>query len=171
MAAQNTAMDAAFNTDFCVDIGNLNFGNEQEGITDKMQEELQKRLLSNKALIDIANPILLELHEFLVDSGFFIVLTDHEGCILKTLGDKKTIQEAQLLNKVNGAYMDEKSIGTNAMGTALSENIPIQITSKEHFISAYHRWTCSASPIHDISGKIIGCVNLTGNSTLGFVML
>ncbi len=102
-------------------------------------KELQKRLLSNKALIDIANPILLELHEFLVESGFFIVLTDHEGCILKTLGDKKTIQEAQSLNMVNGAYMDEKSIGTNAMGTALSENMPIQITSKEHFISAYHR--------------------------------
>ncbi len=129
-------------------------------------KELQKRLLSNKVLIDIANPILIELNEFLVDSGFFIVLTDHEGCILKVLGDKRTIHEAELLNMVSGAYMDEKSIGTNAMSVALSENMPIQITSKEHFISAYHRWTCSASPIHDISGKIIGCVNLTGNSKL-----
>src|ERR1035437_7385244 len=65
-----------------------------------------------------------------------------------------------------GAYMDEASIGTNAMGTAIREDAPIQITAKEHFITAYHTWTCSAAPIHDTEGNTIGCLNLTGNAQL-----
>ncbi|WDC85399.1 PAS domain-containing protein [Caloramator sp. mosi_1] len=77
---------------------------------------------------------------------------------------------------VVGAYMDENSIGTNAMGTAIKEDMPIQISAKEHFITAYHRWTCSAAPIHNTKGEIIGTLNLTGNShlvhphTLGLVV-
>ncbi len=33
---------------------------------------------------------------------------------------------------VMGAFMSENSIGTNAMGTAIKENIPIQISEREH---------------------------------------
>ena len=77
---------------------------------------------------------------------------------------------------IPGAFMDEKSIGTNAMGTAISENTAVQVTAKEHFISAYHNWTCSAAPIHNENGEIIGSLNLTANKdqvhphTLGLVI-
>ncbi len=77
---------------------------------------------------------------------------------------------------IPGAYMDEKSIGTNAMGTAIAENRPVQISGSEHYINIYHRWTCSGAPIHDDYGNIVGSLDLTGNCdcvhshTLGMVV-
>lgn len=143
------------------------FGVEKSRVFPKKvlsEDELRRLLYQNKELMDIATPFLEELSDFLKGTGYILVLTDHEGCILRVMGDKKTISEAEFLNMVMGAYMSENSIGTNAMGTAISENAPIQVTADEHFVSAYHRWTCSAAPIHDTEGKIIGTINLTGDS-------
>jgi sigma-54 dependent transcriptional regulator, acetoin dehydrogenase operon transcriptional activator AcoR len=106
------------------------------------------------------------LYEAVANSGFFILLTDQEGCILRSVGDPDTIEQSIKLNMVVGAYMDERSIGTNAMGTAIHENRPLQVTASEHFISAYHRWTCSAAPIRNCQGQVIGTLNLTGASEL-----
>lgn len=137
--------------------------------------EFQHQLDASKNLLEISEPIILQLLETVKKNGFVIVLTDSEGCILKIIGGKNTMKAARDLNMIEGAFMSEKSIGTNAMGTAISEDASVQITAKEHFIAAYHQWTCSASPIH-YNEKIIGTLNLTGKAenvhphTLGLVM-
>ncbi len=138
--------------------------------------EVDTHLASYDYLLKLATPFMEIIYQSVTNSGFFILLTDREGCILRALGDKGIIAESERLNMVVGAYMHEKNIGTNAMGTAISENQPIQVTAAEHFISAYHRWTCSAAPIHNSRGEIIGTLNLTGEShlvhphTLGLVV-
>jgi len=128
--------------------------------------EVSSHLARNEYLLRIASPFMDIIFESVTNSGFFILLTDDEGCILKSVGDPDIIEQSEKLNMVVGAYMSEKNIGTNAMGTAISENQPIQVTAAEHFISAYHRWTCSAAPIHNEKGEIIGSLNLTGESRL-----
>ncbi len=140
-------------------------------------DEITNNIEKNKSFLKIASQFIEILYDFLKGSEFFIILTDKEGCILKIIGDKEVMNIANNLNMVVGAFMSENSIGTNAMGTAIKENIPIQISEKEHFIKAYHRWTCSAAPIHNIDGgDIIGCLNLTGDRdmvhshTLGLVV-
>ncbi|MEF2114111.1 MULTISPECIES: sigma-54-dependent Fis family transcriptional regulator [Clostridium] len=130
----------------------------------------------NRKLLNAASRFMVTLYEFLKGSGFFIVLLDNECCILKIIGDEDVVEEAQSLNMVVGAYMSENSIGTTAMGIAIKEQNPIQISEKEHFIVAYQRWTCSAAPIHDVDGTIIGLLNLTGGRekvqkhTLGLIV-
>ena len=42
---------------------------------------------------------------------------------------------------------------------------PVQIIGEEHYCVSHHRWTCSAAPIHDTSGKIIGCLDLSGRAS------
>jgi len=137
--------------------------------------ELDEHLEQNRELIDVAQPVMDQLMEIIEPTGFFVVLTDKDGCILRIQGGAKTIEAARELNMVEGAYMSEQSIGTNAMGTAISENAAVQITAKEHFISVYHQWTCSAAPIH-LGDEVIGTLNLTGRAenvhphTLALVM-
>ncbi|MEW9121182.1 MAG: sigma 54-interacting transcriptional regulator [Thermotaleaceae bacterium] len=137
---------------------------------------LQKKLEDNRELIVAAEPFMNQLYNFVKGSNFFAILTDNQGCILSVIGDEAILSEAFELEMIPGAYMDESNIGTNAMGTAIAEGIPVQISGKEHFIEAYHRWTCSASPIHNPTGKIIGTLDLTGYSdfvhshTLGMVV-
>ncbi|WP_319001848.1 sigma-54-dependent Fis family transcriptional regulator [Clostridium estertheticum] len=139
-------------------------------------EGMKDNISKNRKLLNAASRFMVTLYEFLKGSGFFIVLLDNECCILKIIGDEDVVEEALSLNMVVGAYMSESSIGTTAMGIAIKEQNPIQISEKEHFIVAYQRWTCSAAPIHDVDGTIIGLLNLTGGRekvqkhTLGLIV-
>ena len=46
-----------------------------------------------------------------------------------------------------GAQCGEQAVGTNAMGTALAVDHPVQIFSAEHFAEPVHEWTCAAAPL------------------------
>lgn len=130
------------------------------------EKELFHVMEINRELVLAAAPIMNKIYDFVKGSNFFSILTDKDGCILNVIGDEDILSEAFSFKMIPGAYMNEKNIGTNAMGTALAEKKPLQVSGKEHYISAYHRWTCSASPILDTEGNIIGSIDLTGYSEL-----
>ena len=138
--------------------------------------ELEILLDNNQYLIETSLPFIKNLYTLVKGSGFVITLTDSEGCILELTGDTDTMRDASLFEMIPGAYMNEESVGTNAMALAIEEDRPIQLTAQEHFINAYHRWTCSSSPIHNIDEEIIGVLNLMGKKdqvhphTLGLVV-
>ncbi|MZQ97158.1 MAG: PAS domain S-box protein [Acidaminobacter sp.] len=129
-------------------------------------DQLFERMSDHQTLIGTAEPFMNQLYNFVKGTDFFAILTDEEGCILSIIGDESILTEAFSYKMMPGAFMDETNIGTNAMGTALVERMPVQVSGDEHYIEAYHKWTCSASPICDTSGKIIGSLDLTGYSEL-----
>lgn len=139
-------------------------------------EELENILISNKELIEVSKIYIDMVFSAVMDNEFIIVLTDKNGCILYIKGAEENISKLGVDNLKVGAYMDEQNIGTNAMGTAIKEDSCIQITAKEHYIEGFHKLTCSAAPIHNTHGEIIGSLNLTGRSnmkhphTLGIVV-
>ncbi|MDF2948549.1 MAG: hypothetical protein K0R07_563 [Sedimentibacter sp.] len=130
------------------------------------EKELFHVMEINRELVLAAAPIMNKIYDFVKGSNFFSILTDKDGCILNVIGDEDILSEAFSFKMIPGAYMNEKNIGTNAMGTAIAEKEPLQVSGEEHYISAYHRWTCSASPIRDTEGNIIGSIDLTGYSEL-----
>lgn len=157
----------------------IKYGISQEQVISKkiiQGDELNQRLLNKKDLIIAAQPFIDKLYDFIKGGDFFAMLTDEEGCILTVTGDDLILEKARRYMMIPGAFMSEKYIGTNAMGTAIAENRPLQISGEEHFIKAYHTWTCSGAPIHDEEGNIIGSLDLTGNNnavhlhTLGMVI-
>ena len=139
-------------------------------------DELFDRLAEKRELIENAEPFINQLYRFVKGADFFALLTDEDGCILTIIGDENILKEAFSYKMIPGAFMDEPNIGTNAMGTAIVEKVPVQISGEEHYIASYHKWTCSAAPIRDSNGKIIGTMDLTGYSknvhphTLGMVV-
>lgn len=139
-------------------------------------EDVLNKINDNKELIIVATPFMNKLYQIVKGSNYFVVLTDAEGCILNVIGDQEILKEAFELKMILGAYMNEENIGTNAMSIALNENIPIQISGNDHYIKAYHRWTCSAAPIKNVYGEIVGVLDITGYSktihphTLGMVV-
>lgn len=138
--------------------------------------ELKKIMQENSELIITATPFMNQLYQFVKGSNFFVILTDKNGCILNVIGDTVILEEAFNIKMIPGAYMNEENIGTNAMSIALNEKAPIQISGEDHYIEAYHKWTCSAAPIKNVNGEIIGVLDLTGYSenvhphTLGMVV-
>jgi len=117
-------------------------------------DELDKKLEAKRELIDTSELYMNKLYDFVKGSNFFCLITDEEGCILSIIGDAGILSEAISFKMVRGAYMDERSIGTNSMGTAIAEDKPVQVSGEEHYIKSYHRWTCSAAPIRNPMGEM-----------------
>ncbi len=140
------------------------------------ETELQKRLAKKRNMILTAAPYMEQLINFVKGHNFFALLTDEEGCILNAIGDEEILSEAFVLKMIPGAFMNEESVGTNAMALVIKTGEPVQLSGKDHFIKAYHRWTCSGAPIKDSRGNLIGVLNLTGYTehvhphTLGMVI-
>lgn len=138
--------------------------NEEQLYSKKILDgvELQERFAQNRDLILTASPYMEKLINFVKGSNFFALLTDGKGCILNAIGDEGILSEAFSMRMIPGAFMNEKSIGTNAMSMVLNYKKPVQVSGEEHFIKAYHKWTCSAAPIMDDNNNILGVLNLTG---------
>ncbi|HEX9026956.1 MAG TPA: sigma 54-interacting transcriptional regulator [Clostridium sp.] len=138
--------------------------------------ELEKILINNKDLIEVSKTYIDMIYSAVMDNEFIIILTDNNGCILYIKGADENASKLDFIKLEVGAYMDEQNIGTNAMGTAIKEDECVQITANEHYIDGLQGLTCSAAPIHDTSGEIIGTLNFTGRSymkhphTLGLVV-
>ncbi|OAA84016.1 sigma-54-dependent Fis family transcriptional regulator [Clostridium ljungdahlii] len=130
------------------------------------RKELDNLIKENSYIMKIARPFMEILYDFLNGSGFSLYLTDKNGIVLTIIGDKDILIEQAKAGIVEGADMSEKSAGTNAIGTALFENLSVQVSGKEHFINIFQICTCSASVIHNEQGNIIGCLNLTGKRQL-----
>ena len=112
-------------------------------------------------------PVMPLLRDTLVtiadQARHMMLVTDAQGHILWREGARDVLRRADRVELVEGTRWSEESIGTNAMGTALAADAPVQIHSAEHLVRTYHQWTCAAAPIHDPdSGATIGVVDVTG---------
>ncbi|MGE4403123.1 MAG: sigma-54-dependent Fis family transcriptional regulator [Desulfobulbus sp.] len=53
-------------------------------------------------------------------------------------------------------------MGTNAIGLALASGLPQRVIGPEHFCESHHNWACSAAPIFDLHGVLLGSVDISG---------
>lgn len=117
----------------------------------------------NKALVDHALPIMETLYEQIANTQSMVVLSDATGYILHSLGDDDFLAKAQRVALSPGVEWSECSRGTNAIGTALAEKSPVVVHAAQHFLPANHFLTCSAAPLHDPYGRIVGVLDVTGD--------
>jgi transcriptional regulator of acetoin/glycerol metabolism len=117
----------------------------------------------NQRLYNHAAPVMEMLHEQIVNSQSMVVLTDATGTILHSIGDEDFLARANRVALQPGVNWSEQSKGTNAVGTALIEEIPTLVHADEHFLHANHFLTCSAAPILDPRGNILGVLDVSGD--------
>ncbi len=118
----------------------------------------QNRILHTHAL-----PVMETLFEQIINTHNMVILTDVNGLILHSLGDDDFLEKADRVALKPGVVWSEASKGTNAIGTAIVEQAPMQIHAHEHFLKANHFLTCSAAPIMDPRGNVIGVLDVTGD--------
>ncbi|MGI6686346.1 MAG: GAF domain-containing protein [Bacillota bacterium] len=139
-------------------------------------EELAELKHKQKDLIEISKPIMENLYKFVAGTGFLVILADEQGFIMEMLGDRDTWENALKINLVPGSCWLEEYGGTNGIGTALVLRKPVQINGEEHYCQPVQSWTCSACPIYDERGSLIGVLQMSGPSyathlhTLGIVV-
>ena len=131
----------------------------------------------NQRLFAHAAPVMEMLFEQIVNTESMIVLTDAQGTILHSIGDNDFLQKAGKVALAPGVNWAEQSKGTNAIGTALFEERPTLVHADEHFMHANHFLTCSAAPIFDPRGNMLGVLDVSGDQrsyhqhTMGLVRM
>ncbi|WP_380168672.1 GAF domain-containing protein [Jannaschia sp. R86511] len=108
-------------------------------------------------------PLLERMLLDTADAPHVLAVSDADGRLLHVSGDRAVRTRMDSLGFTAGARWDEAHAGTNAPGTALALDSPVQILSGEHWATPVHAWSCSAAPVHDpLSGEVVGAVDLTG---------
>jgi transcriptional regulator of acetoin/glycerol metabolism len=137
---------------------------------------LQDRLEQKEQLIRAARPFIQDLAHFVTASQFQVILADEDGLLLEALGAPRILSRTKRVALCPGFSWSEAAKGTNAIGTALVEKRPVQIYAWEHFCERNQFLTCSAAPILDPAGNLLGVLDVSGECrdlsphTLGMVV-
>lgn len=130
-------------------------------------DETSRSLARNRIshLLPMVESMLAEATE---GARYFAALSDPEGVLLWAGGPAQALEIAQAPAFLPGHLASESAVGTNAIGTALVLDHPVQVFSAEHFSRLLHGWTCSAAPIHDPeTSAILGVLDLSGEFRSG----
>lgn len=123
-------------------------------------KQLQER---NARLCAQALPVMDMLYEQLTHAQSMVLLTDASGVILHALGDAGFLARAQQIALAPGAQWAEADKGANAVGTALMTEGPTLVHGQEHYLRAMQFLTCSAAPIFDHMGALLGVIDVSGD--------
>jgi transcriptional regulator of acetoin/glycerol metabolism len=127
------------------------------------EPEIFRRRAANVDLLEVARPALDRSGAFLADASSMMILADASGFIVETAGDPRVVDAGRRNHLELGGRWDESVIGTNAIGTALTDGRPTRISGAEHFCEDVQRWTCAAVPVrHPIDGELLGVVDISG---------
>ncbi|WP_079473967.1 sigma-54-dependent Fis family transcriptional regulator [Marinococcus halophilus] len=136
-------------------------------------EELKEK---NQELLNVAMPVIEDLHGIVHGTGFLTLLTTENGVVLNVMNDSETEWFTDTYELRPGRIWREEVVGTSAISLVVHNTGPCQVVGKEHYWQKLHGMTCSAAPVKNENNDIIGVVNVSGpveevhDHTLGMVM-
>jgi len=127
------------------------------------RNDLNCLIEQNRLLHAHAVPAMETLYQQIVNTHNMVILTDANGIIVHSLGDADFLEKADRVALTPGVAWSEERRGTNAIGTAIAEKTPTLVHADQHFLSANHFLTCSAAPITDYQGNVVGVLDVSGD--------
>lgn len=133
-------------------------------------QELPTRVLTREQVADargrtplrhIAADVVASVSDTSVAGRHLVVLTDARGCLLWRSGSPEVLRRADEIAFAEGADWSEQGIGTNGISLALETGTLTHATAGEHYVRAHHGWTCTASPVRDAGGRILGVLDVS----------
>ncbi|HZG21185.1 MAG TPA: sigma-54-dependent Fis family transcriptional regulator [Herbaspirillum sp.] len=135
---------------------------QQPDLAQLSRAELAQTLEASQALTGHARPVMETLYDQIRNTHSMVILSDAEGTIIHTLGDRDFLAKADRVALGPGGRWSEQLRGTNAIGTALHEQKPTTVHAQQHYLDANRFLTCSAAPIFDHRGKVLGVLDVSG---------
>ncbi|MEJ2199430.1 MAG: sigma-54-dependent Fis family transcriptional regulator [Desulfuromonadaceae bacterium] len=125
--------------------------------------DLMRRREMNHTFLLRSQPVMENLYQEICGTSSMVLLADSDGVILHSIGDPDFVKQARQVCLKPGGIWSEVVSGTNAIGTALEERKAVHVHSSEHFIDKNQFLSCSATPIFDPRGAILGALNVSGH--------
>lgn len=128
-----------------------------------IRADLRERRDANERLLCAAGIVVEHLACQFAGTGCVIVVADGDGTMLELAGDLDAQRRLAKKAFAHGGDMSEAAIGTNAIGTTIADQRPIQLLAAEHYSEAGVAMACNAAPICDPATRaILGVLDVTG---------
>lgn len=127
--------------------------------------QLARMLDHERQLVSHAKPVMEYVCEQIRGSDSIVMLADPGGMLLCSMGDDSFAARAARVALRPGASWHEQWRGTNAIGTAIADQRPMAVIGSEHFLARNGFLSCSAAPIFDSAGRLLGVIDISGHRT------
>lgn len=129
-------------------------------------QALRRTEEANHVLVQAARPVLEKLGAAIASTRYFAILTNAQGVVVDVNGaiDRRD-RRADLITRI-GVDLSEDSVGTTAIGAALTELQPVWLHRGEHFFNANAAYSCAGAPLFGPDGRCAGMLDLTGVDTV-----
>lgn len=131
----------------------------EEGLVDPARLTVSREQLEE--WLRYARPVFESIFGDLQAGRSILVLADSEGVIVDTAGDPRFLGRAQRVHLACGALWNEGIRGTNAVGTAIAEESPVEVLGPEHYLSCNEFLACTAAPIFDGTGRLVAVLDVS----------
>ncbi|MDH4287242.1 MAG: sigma 54-interacting transcriptional regulator [Aquincola sp.] len=120
--------------------------------------ELVRRRDQAGALRRLAQAELETLMQQIAGSNFLLAFADADGTVLDVLADNRFAMSSDEDIAIGSCWREEVA-GTNGLGTALRTGRCIAVTGPDHYFLRLAAVSCTASPIRDADGQIVGLLD------------
>ncbi len=125
-------------------------------------QALRRTEEANHVLVQAARPVLEKLGAAIASTRYFAILTNAQGVVVDVNGAiDRHDRRADLITRI-GVDLSEQSVGTTAIGAALTELQPVWLHRGEHFFAANSAYSCAGAPLFGPDGHCAGMLDLTG---------
>lgn len=121
--------------------------------------ELARRRERAAVVRSLAQAELETLARQIAGSNFLLAFADADGVILDLCADNRFAMSGAQAGILAGSCWSERLCGTNGLGTALASGRPTAVTGKEHYLLRLGDISCTASPVRDATGEIVGVLD------------
>jgi transcriptional regulator of acetoin/glycerol metabolism len=117
---------------------------------------------ANHGLVQAARPVLEKLGQAIANTRYFAILTNAHGVVVDVDGQiDRRDRRVDLITRI-GVDLSEQSVGTTAIGAALTELRSVWLHRGEHFFNANTAYSCAGAPLFGPDGQCAGMLDLTG---------
>lgn len=118
-----------------------------------------------ESLMQIAKGGVENLFNQVRDTGYVVLLNDAQGVTVDFQTNPELDRELRRSGLYLGSCWSEAEEGTCAVGTCIADRMPITVHQSEHFRTTNTKLTCSASPILDTDGSLLGVLDASALSS------
>ena len=98
---------------------------------------------ANHVLVSAARPVLEQLGRAIASTRYFAILTNQAGVVVDAHGPiDRSDPRAAAITRI-GVDLSERSVGTTAIGAALTEMQPVWLHRGEHFFQDTSCYSCA----------------------------
>ncbi|TNB81883.1 sigma-54-dependent Fis family transcriptional regulator [Pseudomonas sp. Fig-3] len=125
------------------------------------QDVLKQCRERSELFLNIASEEVARLHGRVRDADYCVLLTDAQGQTIDYRVETTIRNDCRKAGLYLGTCWSEGEEGTCGVAAVLTAKAPVTVHKRDHFRAAFIGLTCSAAPVFDPQGQLLGVLDVS----------